>query len=375
LNGATLHDVWAIVLEARVVLDDLEAPVVGRVEPEGLADGAWHRGPAEVVFSAEDNTGVRERRVVVGGVVRGSVVAPGAADGGCADGVGAAFAHPQPCAGERGTNGRVGMVVDPCPWGDGRHEVRPAALDVDGGETVGQTAEVLVDCSAPVVQAAVVGDAVAGGTLAVRVDVQDGASGPGTPETQVRVDGGAWQRYDAPVTVGAGRRYEFRARVADRAGNVSAWAMTSPVVGRVAPAAPFVPVVDSAPVLPSVPETSTGGDADVAPGTAPTAPVTQTRPAPPRSARLRVNALRRQGVWVRIGGSTAVGCARRVDVVLRLRSVRARRTVRQTTRVTSAGAWSLRVRAGRSWRVRDVSAHTAAGAGCAAGRTTLRPHA
>jgi hypothetical protein len=236
--GATLHDAWALVLEARVTLEDLEAPVVSGVEGVGLADGGWHRSGGSLFFSASDNTGVRERRVVEGSVVRGVAQAPSAAAGGCAGTGGVAYTYTEPCAGTRGINGRQAVTISsPCSWGDGQHTLRGAAIDTGGGTSYTAPVVVRVDCSAPVVSvtAGSNGEALAGSELAPVVQAADAASGVSATTVEVEIDGATWQPYGGPTPVAEGRTYRFRARASDLAGNVGPWVYSTIVRGVTAP--------------------------------------------------------------------------------------------------------------------------------------------
>lgn len=230
--GASLHRVWALILEARITLDDLEPPAVGEFEPIGLADGRWQNGPAELVFSATDNTGVQERRVVEGSTVRARQLAPGAAAGGCYGGTGDAFTYVDPCAGARGVNGRRVMTVDPCAWGPGGHEVRAVAFDVDRAQDESTAVTVNVDCAAPTISVDA-GDATReeGQELTPAVRAADATSGLSATVLEVSVDGAGWQPAGSTITVVADRAYRFRARATDVAGNVSAWSYSATVRG------------------------------------------------------------------------------------------------------------------------------------------------
>lgn len=232
--GATVHRVWALVLEARVTLEDLEAPVVSAVELAGLADGRWHRGGGFVVFSASDNTGVRERRVLSDrGALLGIAKAPSAASGGCFDGTGVAYTYTEPCAGSRGINGPQSVSVsDPCALGDGVHWVRGVAIDTGGRRSETAPASVRIDCSAPVVSVtAGATTRAAGSSLEPAVHAADAASGLASTTVEVSEDAGLWQRLTGPLEVADGQAYRFRARATDVAGNVSGWTYSAVVTG------------------------------------------------------------------------------------------------------------------------------------------------
>lgn len=381
--GSTVHRAWALVLEARVTLEDLEAPVVSGVEAVGLSDGAWHRVGGAVFFSATDNTGVRERRVVSeGGAVLGSAGAPSAASGGCGDGTGLAYTYTEPCAGSRGINGRRAVSVSsPCGLGDGVHRVRGVAVDTGGGRSETPRASIRVDCSAPVVSVTAGGAArEAGSLLEPVVQGADSASGLASTVVEVSEDAGVWQPYDGALTVVDGRAYRFRARATDVAGNVSGWAYSSLVVGVPAEMAPDGDGPGSDPGFAAPPPTGPGEAAprpvpSREPGPAaplvepvpPSPPVEQLRLAPldPTLRILRVRAGRR---WVTVSGSTASS----YTGVLRVRAAaRARSTAKGV--VVRHARWSVTLRRPARGRLRIAVTAPADGDFGAAERTrTLR---
>jgi hypothetical protein len=204
-NGATLHEVWVLVLSATVTLDDLEPPTVGPVSG-GLADGRWHNGGGELRFSATDNTGIRIRRLVEGETVRASRTAPGAAQGGCGDlNVGDAYTYAQPCAGSRGLNGEQAVAVPSvCGWGDGLHELRGVAVDTGGRQAVSPTAvTVRVDCTPPRVDVGPDADRVVAPGTAIAPDVTatDAHAGVAATEIQVQDTTYAWRPYTGPLAL------------------------------------------------------------------------------------------------------------------------------------------------------------------------------
>jgi hypothetical protein len=229
-NGWSLHHVWAIVRSATVTLEDTEAPAVSA--PRGdLADGRWRRGAGSLTFSAVDNTGVRIRRLIEGGRVRASRVAPGAPVG-CGDhNVGDAYTYLQPCAGGRGLNGeQVVQVANVCVWGDGVHDIKGVAVDTGGGDAVSDAAAtVKVDCTAPVVSVGpdAASEVDAGETVAPAVSAVDAHAGVTATEVEVDAGDGVWRPYEAPLRAAVGSAYRFRARATDAAGNVSPWSEPS----------------------------------------------------------------------------------------------------------------------------------------------------
>ena len=228
-TGSTLHYIWVLITSATVTLDDTEAPVVG--DPTGdLADGAWHRAPGTLTYTATDNTGIRSRRLAEGPTTRATLTAPPAAAGGCGTpNTGTAYTYVQPCAGARGVNDAQTITADVCTWGDGVHTVRAGATDTGGTETLSSgSLTVRVDCSAPTVSVtpSMPQGVPVGSVLTPTVSVSDPHSGVASQEVEQQVDGGAWSPYGGPVTVASGRSYRFRARAADVAGNSGAWVLS-----------------------------------------------------------------------------------------------------------------------------------------------------
>lgn len=226
-NGSTLHRVWATILSASITLDDTEAPTVGAPAATGLADGEWHRGAGTISFTADDNTGVRIRKVLEGSTERVSVVAAG-----CADSGGDAFTYAQPCAGSRGLNGSQSVsVANVCAWGDGEHTIRAAAVDTGGTQTVSSgTAVVRADCTAPTVSVGPASERSVdvGQTITPEVTATDARVAVASEEVQYQVGvSGTWKPYTGPIAAQAQSSYRFRARATDAVGNTSAWSSPS----------------------------------------------------------------------------------------------------------------------------------------------------
>lgn len=380
--GSTLHDAWAVVLEARVTVEDLEAPTVSGIEGIGLASGVWHRAGGEVVFSASDNTGIRERRVVEGSTVRGVAQAPSASAGGCFGGGGVAYTYTQPCAGSRGINGRRAVTAsNTCSWGDGIHSIRGVAVDTGGGTSSTAPVTVKVDCSAPRVSVDAGGleEAVAGSSLTPTLTAVDATSGVATTAVEVSVDGEAWQPVATAVEVAEGRTYRFRARATDVAGNASSWSYSSVISGVAPPPAPE----EETPVI-TIPE-APPGDVEAEPQPQPTPPVATARadaatPAepplapsapivrlaqPPADARLRIRSIKTTARHVQIGGTIARDFPRTIAV----RATLGRRVIKRVVR-PRAGAWSIKLP--RMRRARVVVTAEAAGFAPARATASLR---
>jgi hypothetical protein len=255
-----LRAVWVLVLGATVTVDDRQAPTVSSVDVAGVGGGNWWNRVGSVSFSAQDNTGVRRRRVLVDGVVRTVVDAPGASAGGCGElGRGVAYSYSRPCADGRGLNGVRSVVVEPCRWGDGAHAVRGSAVDTGGLETTSSVAAtVRVDCTAPTLTVTRRSAEVVEGDVVEPpvVESVDSASGVAATSLEVSVDAAPWVDAAAAVVAAAGRSYVFRARAVDVAGNWSPWRVAEPVVGVAAPPPP------PPPPPPPGPEVDAGAQAD-----------------------------------------------------------------------------------------------------------------
>ena len=389
--GGSLHEVWALILEARITLDDLQPPVVSAVEADGLADGRWHNRSATLTFTASDNTGVQERRIVEGSVVRAVDLAPAAAAGGCRDGSGVAFTYVDPCAGTRGVNGRRSLNVNPCGWGPGSHTIKAVAFDVDRAKTESAPVTVKVDCTSPTVAVDVIdGSSVAGTTLAPALSATDAVSGVASTALEVSVDGGEWQGSSTPVVVEAGRSYRFRARATDVAGNASGWAHSTTVLG-VAPIPELEPEAetesepgDNDPTprdaeRPSAPAASTplapvtGPPTIATPVQAPTggggAPQTTVVAPTAPSASVAIGKVRTRGRRVTLRGTVARSFSGRVVVAL---SVSKGKRLIRTARPRN-GRWSVRITLpSRRVRPRRASVTTRATSRHAASATHLR---
>jgi hypothetical protein len=383
-----LRAVWVLVLGATVTLDDRESPVVSGVEASGVADGRWWNRAGVVSFSASDNTGIRRRRVVVDGVTRGLVDAPGASAGGCGDlGVGVAYSYSRPCAGSRGLNGLRSVAVEPCTWGDGVHTIRGGATDTGGLDSVSSVAvPARVDCSAPLLSVeARDPEVVEGGPVEPVVSASDPVSGLASVAVEVSVDSGAWTPLPKPVVAEVGRSYVFRARAFDVAGNVTAWRESEAVVGVAAP----VPVEDDTSeeaggdVVPPVVVAEAAGEgtfapplevlAEVAPPAepVPVGPATATAEAEAEAGeldpRLRISRVLVKRRIVDLAGTAAAGLRTSGTVAVRVGG----RTVRRTVAIAGS-RWRGRVRIARRGRVTSVEIRSRAAAPFAAGATRWR---
>ena len=152
--GAYLHSLQAVLYGATVTLRDEQPPVAGVPSAPALSDGRWH-GPGQysVSSTASDNTGVRERRVLLEGYEVGRRTAPGAADGGCGQvEPGLAYTHVKPCEGVRGVNGAVTTMIT-IPSGearlDGTGELVATTQDTGGTSSQSAALNVKVDTTAP----------------------------------------------------------------------------------------------------------------------------------------------------------------------------------------------------------------------------------
>jgi hypothetical protein len=358
-----------------VTLDDLEPPVVSAFEPSGPREWWLADGPGQLAFSATDNTGVQERRIVEGGVVRASQMAPGAAAGGCWGGTGVAFTYVDPCAGARGVNGRRVVSLDPCSWGPGTHQLKAVAFDVDRASTASAPLDVKIDCTAPAVTIdAGATTRTAGDALSPTVQASDATSGLSSTAVHVSVDGGPWQSATGATTVRADAAYRFRARAVDVAGNVSAWKESGTVLG--VPAPPLRVDVPSTPAPPSPPAVrldpkaasdtpvrATPDRMTVDPETPLAGPIVTRSPAPSRpvSPALRVQRVRSKGRTVTVTGAVARAFGGPVEIELAVRVGGATKTIRRRATARD-GRWTARVvlPRGRRVRAREIRVRTSA---------------
>ncbi|HEX8120912.1 MAG TPA: hypothetical protein VF549_06570 [Solirubrobacteraceae bacterium] len=384
-----LHAVWVLVLGATVTVDDREGPVVSSPERSGVADGRWWNRAGVLTFSASDNTGVRRRRVVVDGVTRVVVDAPGASAGGCGDlGVGVAYSYARPCADARGLNGLRSVVVEPCGWGDGVHSLRGGATDTGGLDALSPVpASVRVDCSAPTLSIdSGAAEVVAGSAVEPVVVASDPASGVSSVVVEMSVDGGGWAAADGPVIAEAGRSYAFRARAFDVAGNATGWVESSPVLGLAPPVVEEDPpdgdVVVPEPSLPAPPVDVL---ATVAPAEGPattsaetTTPTQTPTPAPianqparvadtPSDPLLRITRVLIGRRVVDVRGTAAAGLKTRATVVLKA----AGKTVSNEVAI-AAQRWRSRFRRPKGTRVKTVEIRSRAAPPFSAGTTRWR---
>ena len=183
-RGSSLHSMEAYLYGATVTLEENEAPSVD-VGASGLADGAWRTGPAALSVTANDNTGVRVRRVLVDGEEVGRQEAPAAVDGGCRTvGSGVAWTYTLPCAGARGANGAITTTFDPRDWPQGVRTLRVEAVDTAGNVKLSDPVTVRIDTRAPAEPDVV---ATSGWSAAPTASVVVPATSNGSPVTTAEV--------------------------------------------------------------------------------------------------------------------------------------------------------------------------------------------
>ncbi len=228
-----------------------------------------------------------------------------------------------------------------------------------------------VDCTPPDVSVDRAAAEVQAGEVVEPVVVAgDATSGLHAVEVEVSVDGAPWA--DAPDGMVAedGRRYVFRARAVDVAGNWSAWVAAPPVEGVAGtePPAEEGPTVDVPPAAEEpvaqvpAPVELLGGEetrpttvapAEVAPGGG---VPTERLPSVAIDPRLRITRVlaRRRG-QVEVAGTAAPGLVTRASVEVKA----GRRSIRRTAAI-SAGRWRARFRTKRTARATEVRVTTPA---------------
>jgi hypothetical protein len=282
------------------------------------------------------------------------VVAPGASVGGCGEpGLGDAYTYLQPCAGERGLNGRLSVqVADVCSWGDGVHSVKGAATDTGGAEVMSSTAvTVRVDCTAPVVAISPTGDreVTAGTAVAPVVSAQDVRVAVASTEVQMQIGTQAWVPYSGPLAAQAGSYYRFRARATDSLGNTSAWVVSAWTKGVLEePAAPPVETATApTPATPAaLPVGAIAPPALDSPVVAPTPldppPAVAPRAAPAPRAVVKARA-RVRGRTISITGTAPVAFHGRVAITVTTRTGRKTRRF-AVTAIAENGRFAARIR-------------------------------
>ncbi|HYF26287.1 MAG TPA: hypothetical protein VD931_11165 [Baekduia sp.] len=265
-RGSTLHRLETYLYDATVTISDPEPPSSSLSTP--AADGAWHSGAIDVTTAADDNTGVRERRLELDGQPVATIEAPSAQDGGCrSPGEGVAWTVPLPCGGARGINGTVTRTFAVGTWPEGAGELRSVAVDTGGNETASSPVTVRIDHAPPATPAVSVQRRWTAGAPVLAFDVPAQAAAP-VVRADVRVCPAARDCVQRTVAAGAGLRElaldevpagdaTAAVRLVDAAGNLGAWSAPvaagrdedAPHVTAVSPAGGDVP--DGAPLHPS----------------------------------------------------------------------------------------------------------------------------
>jgi hypothetical protein len=342
-----MHSVAVVLYGATVTIDDQQDPSFTAQHTVAAANGSWHTANSTAVTlpAASDNTGIRERRAIVDGIVQQTWAAPGAIASGCGElNSGVAYTFTQPCAGARGLNSAMPAVLSLAGLEDGVRTVRFSAVDTGGREVLSPEYTIKLDRNPPALAAASPGQLSAGQPLTFATAVSDGASGVATTEREMSVDGGGWEPMSGVAQ--AGRAYRFRVRAVDVAGNRSAWVETTSVRVPAAPMPEPSPSptgpnagADAAEPVPLLP--AADAPAAAAPPTASVAiPAPQVAPTTTRAdGTPRVRAARLDRTRLRVSGTLPITASGRLTVTFAGR-VRGR-TVKVSQRVgVSRGRWS-----------------------------------
>lgn len=314
-NGSDDPRGWLAVYGGTARVDD---PVPPKVNPLGgsFAEAGWHRATDTVTVSATDASGIKQLRVVAGGVelVR--------KDGICD------YTRMQPCAASLGET----FSVDTARLVDGTHEIRGIAADASDQTSV-VTGTLRVDRNAPAAPTDLSVTAADDGSYDVRwVNPNQGSASPVvaahyaicdpapalTCHPAQRVAGADIAKLTGVKANGKG---SFRLWLEDEAGNVD------PGSSSVAPVDPALRtnprVLDTNPpiLLPS-------------------------GPAPP--SRLKIGKARRSGSTVTLSGTIARGASARISARLaRTRTGKVAATGRTNPR---RGSWSMKIKLSPSLR-------------------------
>ncbi|MEA2348687.1 MAG: hypothetical protein QOG62_2474 [Thermoleophilaceae bacterium] len=197
---------WTVI-ELRDNFDPGVSEVAG-----GLLSSGWIRGPQDARFTSNDNTGISTTRMLVDGIVRFETTRP------------CTYTRPIPCSTEPAG---AAYGINTGELSDGHHQVELQAVDA-AGNMGHETRTINVDNNAPVASF----DARdRGNPSQVTVSASDTASGVAGGQIEMRPLGGSTWR-QIPTSVESTRlmgtlptedleegTYEFRASIADHAGN------------------------------------------------------------------------------------------------------------------------------------------------------------
>ncbi len=334
-----------VIYGATVTIEDLQDPAFNGSHGVATADGTWHNDSAIPVTLAEadDNTGIRQRRALIGTEVVHTWAAPGC-------GVlnsGIAYTYAAPCAGDRGLNAEMATTLPLAGVADGVRTLEFSAVDTGGREVVSESFTIKVDRVAPRVSVAAPGSLADGQALGFEASFSDSTSGVVASEKQMSIDGGGWQELGGRAA--AGRSYRFRARAGDAAGNVSAWRETGAVQVPASetakpepapePPTPEAPGTPAAPGTPVAPETPVDG---LRPPTAillPASPAPQPEtftarvPGPPRITLAQL-----ARATVRVAGTLPAAATGTLIVTFAAR-IKGRTAKATTTATPERGRW------------------------------------
>jgi hypothetical protein len=322
-TGATLHEAWGAIYQAKVTIQDTGVPTVSG-SGGSLFSGGWKRGTVTATLdAASDATGIKEVQARIDGFSRGSVT------------LSCDFTRARPCDDLRAP---VTVSVDTTKASDGLGTAAVGAIDAASNfaaarsETVridntpplapmpiSATSEVLTGADATVTWANPGGQAAPITTARWTVC---GPSGCTTGSSPVSGAGGA-----LPVRMDTHGVYVVKVSLEDAAGNHDARAQTAWTLTRTASPAPL-------PAPPTAPSPSAN--------TPPTHPRTPQLRSP-RMRLLRAPAVAADGRTISVRGTTAPEATGKVAVRVSAR-VAGRRRVVSRAAVLREGHFAARVR-------------------------------
>lgn len=315
INGSGDPRGWVSVYGGTVRVEDPVSPAVGALSGS-FSSAGWHKGTDTVTVSATDAAGIKQLRVVAGGVELGRK------DGVCD------YTRMQPCAPALSET----FSVDTAKLPDGTHELRGVAADASD-QTAMATGTLRVDRKAPTAPKELAVTAADDGSYDVKWTNPDQGTAapivaahyaicdpaPGlTCQAAQRVGGANLAKLTGIKVSGKG---SFRLWLEDEAGNVD------PGSSSVAPVDPGLRtnprVLDTNPpiLLPS---------------------------GPVPASKLKIGTARRSGATLTVSGTIARGATARISAQLaRTKSGKATSTGRTTPK---RGVWSVKVKLAPSLR-------------------------
>ena len=312
------HQVWMVIYDATVTIEDPVGPVLGPATGALFGSGGsggWHKGVESAGVGASDASGIARTAVKVGGSSYGVV------------GQACDYTQVRPCPGSVSTM----HAVDLGQIADGVHELRVSATDAAGQETLSAPVALKVDGHAPSSPQGLTAALGADGSW--RLSWAESPQAGGAPVVAARyalcraasadcpVEGRSAGAGDVVVATPTGEPWDALVWLEDEAGNEDR--VTAARVALIAPVVPPPPVA-----------------------------------TPKRPAGLRISALRRRAARFRVSGTIAPTSTG--TVTLRVRARRGGPVVARGSGRVRRGRWAVSARLARAfvstrWRLVTAS--------------------